>query len=175
MLKAVEQKSIATVLRDSLQAQELVERRAAAIPLQGELVLPMYVVGLYGACITSTTLTWQSAASHALGGYWFQASAGDGNEFSWPVVLDKGTYTVGWCGVTYTNAAKVDWSLDSTVIQSGQDWYSASLTYNVSKTFSYQIAASGAHTLKVKVNGKNVNSSGYYLFGSYFYFLRTGD
>lgn len=174
MIKAMEQKSIATVLRDNLQAQELLERRAAAIPLPGELVLPRYFFSFYPACITTKTFTWFATNDQSLTGYWYQNSPADGDEFSWPVVLDAGTYTFAWCGLTYTNAGKVDWYLDGTVIQSGQDWYSASIAYSVVKTFSYAVAA-GAYTLKVKVSGKNASSTNYYLFGTYLYIMRTGD
>ncbi len=122
---------------------------------------------MYLAATTTETLTWTSNASQTLGGYWFQAVPNDGDEFSWQVILDAGVYSFGWCGLTFNNTAKIDWYLDDVLIQSGQDWYSASIAYGVTKTFNYSIPSEGKYTVKLKVNGKNASSSGYYLFGTY--------
>jgi hypothetical protein len=80
-------------------------------------------------------------------------------------VLEEGTYDVELLVETSTNHCKVDLTLDGTVIATGIDMYSASLTRNVVKTTSgVTVTGSGRHLLRVTINGHNASSNAYVLY-----------
>lgn len=89
--------------------------------------------------------------------------AADGDTFTQSFTLTAGTYTFVVVGYTDANRGKIDWYIDDVLIVSGQDWYSATGTYNVVKTHTgITVSGSGRHVLKGVVNGKNASSSGYF-------------
>lgn len=91
-----------------------------------------------------------------------QTTPGDGDYFTAGVFLNKGSYTCAMTSITYSDAGKLDWTLNGVSQTTGQDWYSAGLVYNVTKTFTLTVPFTGYHTLKAIVNGKNGSSSAYY-------------
>lgn len=94
----------------------------------------------------------------------YQSAAANNDEFTQTFFIGAGTYTFKCLGRTALSHGKIDWSIDSgaTIITTGQDWYSASTTYNVVKSVAnVVITTSGLHTLKGKINGKNASSSDY--------------
>jgi hypothetical protein len=100
--------------------------------------------------------------SQNYGAYKYQNTPANGDKFETiPFLLAAGTYTVTILGVTNNNYGKVDWRLNGTLIggaATGQDWYSASLTYNVEQSFSMAVAVDGVYTLSGTINGTNGSS-----------------
>lgn len=89
--------------------------------------------------------------------------AADGDAFTQSFFLEAGTYTFTVVGYTDINRGKLDWYIDNVLIASGEDWYSASGTYNVVKTHTnISVTGNGRHVLKGVINGKNASSSGYF-------------
>ncbi len=80
-----------------------------------------------------------------------------------PFYLAAGAYTLNALGITSTDSGKIDWYIDNVLAVSGQDWYSAALTYNVVKTAAVTVVGNGQHTLKGVVNGKNAAPSSDYI------------
>jgi hypothetical protein len=94
--------------------------------------------------------------------YFFQNPAANGDTWKMPIYISAGSYTVTVLGVADANLGKLDWTLNGTSITTGQDWYAASTTYNVEKTFSLTVPYTGYHLLTATVNGKNASSTNYY-------------
>ena len=89
--------------------------------------------------------------------------AADGDTFTQSFMLEGGTYSFIVVGFTDVNRGKIDWYIDDVLVVSGEDWYSASSTYNVVKTHtSITVTGNGRHVLKGVINGKNASSSGYF-------------
>lgn len=106
----------------------------------------------------------------------YQTTFGNnGDFFTAGFFLAAGTYTVTVVGVTNSSFGKADWLVDGASATTGQDWYSASITRNVIKTFSLTIAAGGYHTLQVTVNGKNASSSGFTLGFTKIFIVSASD
>lgn len=96
-------------------------------------------------------------------GYYTYTSS-DSDEFTNGFVCRAGTYTLKILGVTDADRGKLDIYIDSVLVSSGQDWYAASTTKNVTKSVaSATISTDGYHTLRCKTNGKNASSSNYYM------------
>jgi hypothetical protein len=93
---------------------------------------------------------------------YYTTTPANNDEFTFNVWLEDGTYTLDAIGVTANNRGKIDWYVDGVLAISAQDWYAASLTYNVAKTGSITIIGNGMHVIKGKINGKNASSSSYY-------------
>lgn len=87
----------------------------------------------------------------------------NGDAIETAAVLKVGTYDVVVLGVTAGTRGILDWSCDGVNFITGQDWYSAAATYNVVKTGTLVISASGRHLIRATVNGKNASSSNYVL------------
>jgi hypothetical protein len=105
-----------------------------------------------------------------------QSTAADADAFTQSFMLAAGTYTFSVLGLTANNRGKIDWYIDDSLFSTGQDWYSASNTYNVVKTVaSVTVTGSGRHTLKGIVNGKNASSSGYYVGFMSLSFIPSSD
>jgi hypothetical protein len=105
------------------------------------------------------TLTHDAAADY--GTYSAMTPGADGDSFSHSFWLAAGTYTLRCEGLTLSNLGKIDWYVDGVVNITGQDWYSAALTYNVVKTGTITVIGDGYHVLMGKINGKNASSSNY--------------
>ena len=89
------------------------------------------------------------------------ASTADGDEFTLPLVLGKGTYDIHLVYFTNANCGKLDVELDGTVIINQLDTYTAGAVYNNIHEESAVEIGGGLHTLGFKVNGKNAASSDY--------------
>jgi hypothetical protein len=89
------------------------------------------------------------------------ADANDGDEYTGTFHIDAGTYNIVTLGVTTSANGKVDTYIDDVLVNTGQDWYSASTTQNVIKTTSSIVLTGGNHTIKIKLNGKHASSSDY--------------
>jgi hypothetical protein len=109
-------------------------------------------------------ITSAAQSSQYGGGYSNQTTAANNDEITSSFWLAAGTYTLNVFGSTNTNAAKIDWYIDGSITGiTGQDWYSGSQVFNVSKTGSITVTGDGYHTLKGKINGRNAsNTTGYY-------------
>lgn len=105
----------------------------------------------------------------------FQNTAADGDSFTNSFWIRAGTYTLRLLGVTGNNRGKVDWYIDGSLVASGQDWYSASTTFNVVKTVTSLTLTDGKHTLKGVVNGKNVSSASYFIVLTRMDFVPSAD
>jgi hypothetical protein len=108
--------------------------------------------------------------------YFTQNTPADADTFTQSVWLRAGTYTFSVLGLTLNNAGLIDWYIDDVTFTTGQDWYSASLTYNVTKTVgSIAVIGDGYHVLKGKVNGKNASSSSYFMPLTRYWFRASAD
>jgi hypothetical protein len=88
------------------------------------------------------------------------------------VDLPAGTYTIKVGTYVNTNCCILDIIIDGASVGT-LDVYSAASTAGILSKAGVVIVGSGAHTIKLLVNGKNASSSGYYLVVSFLQFLRT--
>lgn len=93
--------------------------------------------------------------------YAYSTTVNNGDWIEVGLWLSAGTYTCELVGYTGSAGAKLDWTLNGVSQTTAQDWYSASPTKNVVKTFTLTVPFTGYHVLKGTVNGKNASSSGY--------------
>jgi hypothetical protein len=115
-------------------------------------------------------------AAQAYGHYTAQSASANADAFTQSIYLRAGTYTVTWLGETTANSGMIDWLLDGvTSITTGQDWYSAATTRNVSKTATVTISTDGYHTIKGTVNGKNGSSGDYEIRLTAIWFKQASD
>jgi hypothetical protein len=105
-----------------------------------------------------------------------QNPAADGGAFTQTVVLAEGTYSFYALGRTGSGLGRLDWYIDDVKVISAQDWYAASITYNVIQTATdIVIAEGGRHVLKGVVNGKHVSSTGYAIYLTKYWFKQASD
>lgn len=90
---------------------------------------------------------------------------GDSDEYSANILTSTGTWSFDALGISGPSLGKTDMLLDDSVISSdAYDWYSASITAARHQTVTgVSITKPGAHTLKLKINGKNGSASEYRL------------
>ena len=97
--------------------------------------------------------------------YNHQNPSANADSFTNGCQLRAGTYTFRVLGITNNNCPIIDWTLDGVEIVANQDWYSAALTWNVTKSVAaIAVTFDGWHVLRGTVDGKNVSSSDYYMF-----------
>jgi hypothetical protein len=116
-------------------------------------------------------------ATQAHNAVYYQSTSADADSFTHAFVLAEGTYTLYIYGQTRTNGAKIDWYVDGASIATGQDWYAASNTADVTKSIaSVVISVGGRHVLTGTVNGRNAsNSTGWDIRLTKMYFLPASD
>jgi hypothetical protein len=102
--------------------------------------------------------------------YTYQNAAANGDVFEHTVALAAGTYTFEVLGLTANSRGIIDWTLGGVALVTGQDWYSAALTYNVIKSNSVTVATSGVYTLRGTINGKNASSTAYQMLLTKYWF-----
>ena len=103
----------------------------------------------------------------------YNSSLSDGDEISYKLSLDVGTYTLGFQTATSTNRGIVKFYLDDIEVATF-DCYSASDIYgSIKKQTNILVSTSGIKTLTIKVAGKNPNSSGYFAMLGYITLSRT--
>lgn len=96
-------------------------------------------------------------------GYLWNPSSGDGDSVNYKVSLDKGTYTLKLLVVTGPSRGIVDIDIDGNEVASF-DLYHATGGSNLSKIQTgIVISNSGIKELKIRIDGKNVASTTYYL------------
>lgn len=106
-------------------------------------------------------LTISSDTNQAYNVWAYQNAPANGDIFENYFTLAAGTYTFEVLGLTANSRGIIDWTLDGGAIVTGQDWYSAGLTYNVRKTNTITVSTDGAHTLRGTINGTNISSGTY--------------
>lgn len=110
--------------------------------------------------------------------YWFNAifynsTHNDGDNISYKVYLDAGTYTLLLLTRTHTAYGILDIDIDAAEVASF-DLYSNPLVNNVRKIQAgIPIAAAGLKTLKLRIDGKNALSSDHYCGLHYIALWRT--
>jgi len=111
---------------------------------------------------TVATMTYSAVDVQLYNGIWSTAAAdaANGDEFTFSVYLDVGTYTFYHMGRMHPECGKLDWYVDGTLVASGREWYATTATNKVD-TFSVTITNGGYHKVLMKVNGKNASSSDY--------------
>lgn len=125
--------------------------------------------------ITGMTYSRAQNSNHIGGGRAQQGGTpAIGDDLSWYVSLDSGTYTLTVMATSNNNRAIIDLTLDGSSIGS-YDAYSASLNHNAIATFTgIVVSTPGNYLLKMDVSGKNASSNNYYFPGNWFSFIRTG-
>lgn len=112
-------------------------------------------------------------AGKYLGGAFWNSSATDGDNVSYKVYLDAGTYTLLISGNTWPHAGITDIYLDAVEIASF-DWYADPVVKNVRQLQTgITVASSGIYTLKIQLDGKHASSNGYQFLPSYIALWRT--
>lgn len=119
--------------------------------------------------------TWEESRSENAYYDWYwknETSKANGDNVSFKVFLDVGTYTLMLIHHKNTDAGIVDISIDGVEVDS-IDLYAA-LTWNVrSIQTGITISSSGLKTLKLEVDGKNASSSNYKYYMVYLALWRT--
>ena len=87
------------------------------------------------------------------------ASHADGDEFTIPLVIGKGTYDLHLVYTKDDNQGKLDVLIDSTVVINQLDTYDAATQSNQIHEETNVEIGGGLHTLHFLVNGKNAASS----------------
>ncbi len=114
---------------------------------------------------SAVTGTWGALFSNSQRMTQYEENTGthaNGDALQQHFFLASGAYTLSVLGISGANRAKVDWYIDGVSVVTGQDWYSASTTYNVVMTAAVTVTGNGDHILKAVVNGKNASSADYY-------------
>ena len=111
--------------------------------------------------IVGNALTFVFDAAQEYGFYWYQGTPSLGDSVYQRIFLAAGDYTLYAYGITDIDGGVLSWSLDSDVIETNQEWYSATQVKSVVQTFDFSCAESGEHTLSTEVTGQNVSSTGY--------------
>ncbi|BCY18697.1 hypothetical protein hrd7_25460 [Leptolinea sp. HRD-7] len=118
-------------------------------------VLPRRASWFMNEAAHNLTLLEIASASQIFGASWQTAApnANNGDSFTFSGMLSAGTYILSVFGVSYTTRGILNWYLDDVLVVSGQNWYSASAVYNVTKTATITVPTSGYHILKGVVSG----------------------
>lgn len=120
-------------------------------------------------------ITFTLSTSQQHGVLFYQNAPANADTFTQSFMMRAGTYTLSVIGVTANDRGKIDWYVDGAVQITGQDWYSASATYNVIKSGSITVATDGYHVLKGVINGKSGSSSSYYFSPTKFWIAPSAD
>lgn len=126
----------------------------------------------YSVTLVGNAIAFAAGASTPLGGYWRQSAAALGDQFTFPVFLDAGTYDLFFNWQRSTNSGILTLFLDNAVNPfATKDLYGTSLADQTAQE-TLSISEPGLHTITGKVNSKNASSSGYVAFLQDFYFLK---
>lgn len=88
-----------------------------------------------------------------------QSPANDGDTIEQGFMLMAGTYTFTTLGRQDPDGGMIDWYLDNVLFASGDEYYAAATTRNVTYSHAVVVPTSGYHVLKGVVNGKNAAST----------------
>lgn len=112
-------------------------------------------------------------ATEFLNGLWHNTTKNDGDNISYNVYLDAGTYTLGMLCLKVADAGIVDLDVDAVEVASF-DLYDAGTVRNSWQTqAAIAVATAGLKTLRVRLHGKNASSTDYRAFFSYITLWRT--
>jgi len=112
-------------------------------------------------------------AAYLFCGYIYNTSHTDGDNISYDIYLDAGTYTLCVLHSTINNCGILDVDIDATEVDTF-DCYSAAPVVNVKATQTgIVIASAGRKTLKLRVDGKHASSSDYYAVVNWISLWRT--
>ena len=98
---------------------------------------------------------------------------GNGKYVTYEFYVPSGTYTLKYIYAKSAGGGIVDISIDGTDISTGNDTYAAATTYNQIITATGISLSRGLHTLKLTMNGKNGASSGYALYSTMIFLIKT--
>jgi len=115
---------------------------------------PLYVKLFVDDMKSSGALSMTFDAAQKFGYYIRQTSPADGTTlYQNKIFLNAGGYLVRVVGLLRTTNGRIDWSFDGVMQTEGQDWYSASESHNIEKTFSLACTFTGYHDLLGTING----------------------
>lgn len=125
---------------------------------------------------SGAALTRYVRTSHLFAASANQSSAASGDTFTNGCYLRKGTYTFYALGLTANNLGQADWTIDGVTIVDNQEWYSATLTWNVIKSVaSVSVTYDGWHKIQCVCNSKHASSSDYHIGLTCFWFEPAAD
>lgn len=144
------------------QIDELMARIATAVivapqifPIQFKMFFDEFIGG------GSTSLITNLNTSQIYNFFCEAAAAANGDTYVYEFSCKAGNYTLKTLGITQNSCGKLDYYVDGSLVASGQDWYTATTTFNVVKSLSITIPTDGNHELVIIVNGKNASSVGF--------------
>lgn len=130
---------------------------AATMNSAGHITILPFAYQVIGA----GTWTFTALSGQFLSGPFFNSSGADLDNITYNVYLAAGTYTLRLLGAQYTSSGIVDIDIDAAEVGSVDQYASSNTPNHIYTVTNISIAASGAHTIKVRVDGKNASSSGY--------------
>jgi len=92
----------------------------------------------------------------------YNTSTALNDEIEYEIYAKSGKRTLELAGFTAEYGGIVSIYLDD-ILQGEIDLYTASETLNTTKTLAIAVVGSKVHSLRIKVSGQNVASTGYYL------------
>jgi len=119
--------------------------------------------------------TW-AFTSHAglfFGGSIANTSSTDGDNLSYKVYLDVGTYALLLFTRTHPGGPIVDFDIDAVEVASFDDYSNPGVNNVIFTQTGIIISTPGLKTLKARVDGKNASSSAYLLYLTYMALWRT--
>ena len=120
--------------------------------------------------------TLYATSSQFLNGYFENTNThANGDAVKYYIYLAKGTYTIIMLGAKKNNFGILGIDIDDTNV-ANFDLYDASTSVVYNQRFiqtGINVTSDGIKTIKIYVNGKNANSSDYYVQFSYIIFVRT--
>lgn len=142
---------------------------AAGVPGEGHIsIIPISYNSIGQG--TWVIFTWTSQALNLL---FYNSTAADGDNISYKVYLDAGTYTLAFFSAYSPDAAIVDFDIDAVEVASF-DCYAAGDTPNQRDIQTgIAIASAGLKTLRMRADGHNPSSSAYKIKATYIALWRT--
>ena len=146
-----------------------IAHHAAVDPGEGHILL---VPHNYDQVVQGTWV-FTTDSSQLFGYYINNSPAVDGDEIDFKCFLAAGTYTLVIEGIIHTIAGIAKVYVDDVLVETW-DQYNDPVTFKViNKETGIVIPTSGLKTIKWKVDGKNLSSTGYYIFLTSLCFYRT--
>lgn len=108
------------------------------------------------------SLTWGTNGNQLYNGYTYSGGS-VGNSWSWSIFLQAGTYTFYTLGSMQNLCGQMTWYLDGVAFISAQDWYNASVLWNVVKSGAMTITQDGYHVITGTCTGVNPSAIAAYI------------
>jgi hypothetical protein len=127
---------------------------------------------------TGNVIVSVAESNQRFNGYAHQHVGANSDVFTQSFVLGEGTYTFVVLGVKTSGSGLLDWDIDGTTIETGQDWYNGAPQYNQEQSVAnvvIDVGEGGRHVLTGTVNGKNGASSGYDIRLTKMWFVPASD